>query len=208
MNFLQLVRRTMSECGVPGGLNSVASATGETARVVEWVRTAYINIQNERRWNWLWRQATANLLAGRHTFNPATEWDAFALQWDEDTARLGDYHLWMREYSGPVRQLPEPTRPSQVTIYPDRTLVFNAVLDHEYQFTCDYYSSAEVLREDTDTPSMPEQYHDGIVWAATMLYADLEEAGTLRMTAQLKLDLVRAQMLHTEVPIMKMRALA
>lgn len=208
MNFLQLVNRTKAECGVSGPqILRIQNASGEIARVVDWVRDAYFMIQGERAWYWLWRQMGANLLTGRQTFDPAAEWDVFALRWSMSSARLDGYHIPMRFYSGPESDT-QNGAPSAVTVMPDRTLRFNAPMDRERQFTADYYSTSEALQEDDDTPSMPEQFHMAIVWQATVLYADYEEAGALRMTAQMKLDRMREQMVATEVPPVMMGALA
>jgi hypothetical protein len=207
MNYLQLVQRTLRECGISGSLRTVANQQGEMARVVDWVQEAYLMIQNERDWNWLWRRAVANIAVGVQSIDPASEWGVYALRWDETSARLDGNAIAMAYYTHPEPDS-QNSAPSVVTIMRDRVLRFNAPMDRERQFQADYYATSEILREDEDTPSMPEQFHMVVVWQAATLYADFEEAGALRMTSQMKLDRVREQMMATEVPPVIMGALA
>ena len=46
MNFLSLCQRLRSEARIPGtGPSSVTGQTGELAKIVEWITTAYEDIQ-------------------------------------------------------------------------------------------------------------------------------------------------------------------
>lgn len=199
MNYLQLCQRTVQECGISGRPMTLANQQGELARVIEWVRQAYLMVQNERDWNWLWRHITAQLAAGQQDFDPAQDWGVYALRWRRRSLMLDGHPIAMYDYQAPNPVPVQTQRPSAVWLMPDRTLRFNSRLDQNRTFYGEYYSTSEVLREDDDTPSMPEQYHDAILWQAVLLYADFEEAGALRVTAQYKLDLLRAQMLGSEI---------
>ena len=57
MNYLQLVNRTRVECGVSGASTPLVTAqalTGESARIANWVNSAWVDIQTSREdWQWL-----------------------------------------------------------------------------------------------------------------------------------------------------------
>lgn len=59
--FLEGVQALAVECGLPSAPSSVASQTGEFARLVNWYRDSWIEIQNRKRWKWTRRQFYLNL---------------------------------------------------------------------------------------------------------------------------------------------------
>lgn len=59
--FLEGVQALAVECGLPSSPSSVANQTGEYARLVNWYRDAWIDIQNRKRWKWMRRQFFLNL---------------------------------------------------------------------------------------------------------------------------------------------------
>lgn len=95
MNFLQLCNRLRLECGVSGAdLTSVASQTGEPGRLVAWVNSAWLDIQNTRTdWQWMRTTATFPTATGQPTYTPTQ-------------IGLTDFGSWAREtfrnYVNPV----------------------------------------------------------------------------------------------------------
>lgn len=209
MNFLQLCNRVKTEAGISGNdFSSVSNAYGELSRVVSWTRDAYLSLQNERRWMWLWRRMDANLIAGTRTINPAVTYSVFALEWDQNTflIRRLDRDLsdqskldFMRYANRPQIGLVAEQRPSEIVLMPDRTLQFNTTLDTDYNLQADYYSTSETLALDADTPSLPEQYHLAIAWRAVMMYAQYEEATQLYQLANASYQQLYGQMTNTEL---------
>jgi hypothetical protein len=211
MNFLQLVQRTKREAGISGGgPNTVIGQTGEMQRLVDWVRDAYIDIQNSQpAWNWLHKTATVVLAPGGQLYHPVTAWDVFPLKYmgdsfwlyaTDDGPAFGG-HLSEESYSKiRLYDTPQIARPTGFIVLPTREIKFNAITDQEYALTFDYYATAEELDSDEDVPSMPEQYQMAIVWRALQHYADYEEVPYLRQTSTLKYTQVYDQMLRTETP--------
>jgi len=210
MNFLELVNRTKVEAGISGGaLVTTAGQFGEMARVVGWVQHAYLEIQNMRPWNWLWQPLSHVLTPGKHTYAPVADFGVTPLDWRHDrfflydpaTGRRNRIRLAYVPWPAFDQMYPEPAagRPQVVTIKPNREIVFNRTPDQNYIFEGEYRNTPETLVENTDTPSMPEQYHPAIVWMAVQLYAQYEEAGTLYQLATARLNSYLGQMMNTEL---------
>lgn len=214
MNFLELVQRTRREVGISGsGPSTVIGQTGEMLRLVEWVRTAYIEIQNFRpQWGWLNKSATIDLLAGGQTYHPVTNLGIYPLVYDLESFRLyatalgpvDTQFLHAEDYSQAKRRYLVPTagRPTAFMIRPTRDIQFNRVLDQDYSFSLDYYATAEELTQDADVPSLPEQYQLAIVWKAVQHYGRYEEVPFLVQTGEINYTRILEQMLATESPKM------
>ena len=212
MNLLQLVNRTKSEAGISGHpLVTVENQSGEMGRAVEWVRSAYIEVQNLRPWNWLWQPISHVLTPGKYVYAPVADFGVTPLDWRQDRFFLYDPALGRRQrirlaylpwaafdsmYPDPAWQ---PGRPQVVAIKPSRDLVFNRDPDLNYIFEGEYRNTPETLTANTDTPSLPEQYHMAIVWMAVQMYAQYEEAGALYQMATARLNTYLGQMMNTEL---------
>jgi hypothetical protein len=218
MNFLELVQRARREAGISGsGPTTTVALAGEMLRLADWIRDAYVEIQNSQPyWNWLHKTASIDLVAGGQTYHPVTGWSIYPIRYELDSFHIyenvlgttdtsflafDDYPTARRNYI-----TPQVARPTKFTVLPTREVKFNSVLDTNYNLTFDYYATAEELTNNADTPSMPEQYHLAIVWKALTYYADYEEVPLLRTTATLKFTQIYEQMLRTETPEMTVGA--
>lgn len=210
MNFLQLVNRTKSEAGISGhGLVTVEGQTGEMARLIDWVRTAYVEIQNMQPWNWLWQPLAHVLTLGKSVYSPTVDFGVQPLDWRPDRFYLyepgkGRGSRWRvprldwRLFDAQTPE-PRPGVPLVLAIKPNRDIAFSALPDRALVFEGEFRYTPEVLIENTDTPSMPEQYHMAIVWKAVMLYAQYEEATTLYQLAGAQLGQYIGQMVNSEL---------
>lgn len=218
MNYLELVQRTRREAGIAGsGPTTTVALAGEMLRLAEWVREAYLEIQNSQPyWNWLHKTVSIDLAPGGQVFHPVNGWSIYPIRYELDSFHLfdptigvkdtsflqfDDYPVARRTYIGP-----QVARPTKFTVLPTREVKMNAILDKAYNLTLDYYGTAEELTLNTDVPSLPEQYHLAIVWKALTYYADYEEVPLLRTTATLKFTQIYDQMLRTETPEMTVGA--
>ncbi len=109
MTFLELCQRTHAEAGLAGsGPTSPLGQSGMNAKVVNWVRDAWNDIQQMHNdWNFLWKSSNVTLLAGSRSYTPvaagvadlniidravvsfgtaATEVELIPLPWDEFNA--------------------------------------------------------------------------------------------------------------------------
>ena len=219
-NFLQLCQRTLIECGVTSdtanNITTVANQSGEVARIIDYVREAYTMIQNKHpySWVWLWHETSQLLPPGGRIFSPKNDWGLKVLKWDSESFKMyitangvaseyfinwwDDWRLFNQAFNRGVIPI---TQPNVIVERPDKSLQFDTYLQVPYTLTAQYYSSAEILVEDLDVPSMPEQYFLSIVWLATMTYAKYEEAGVLfNTTANTQYAAIMSQMEQTELP--------
>lgn len=94
-----------------------------------------------------------------------------------------DYDTWRNAYLyGALRQV--NTRPIEITIGPDKSLLFGPVSDSGYTIVGDYYSVPSLMVNNTDTPSLPVKFHMAIVYKAMLAYGMYESAGEVMQRAQ------------------------
>lgn len=194
MNFLSLCQRLRLECvGVSGnGPVSVQGQTGDMLRVVNWVASAYQDIQNlHTDWAFLHREFSFDTVAGQRTYGVATAiGDGLTIgdvgKWREEgmkcylTADGSDTEIpilvepvWADFYDtyeyGPLKT--QQGRPDVAGIKPNRTLALWPTPDAVYTLTGQYFRNPHVMVENTDTPLFDERYHMLIVWRALVFYA-------------------------------------
>lgn len=217
MNYLQLCQRVRQECGISGtGPVTVVSQSGEMKRIVDWVATAWEEIQQEYpTWSWNWLRGTFTLptVAGTDTYDytDAGIVSRFA-QWKPDTFSIykasqgvaGEvelvyvpYENWRRVYEIGV---PVQGFPQHVTVKPDLTLALGPVPDDVYTVTGDYVLTPQTLSANTDTPAMPEQFHMAIVYLAMMYYGRYEAAAEIYADAQIKYQQVLRRIAMNQLP--------
>lgn len=177
MNFKELTSALAREAGVSGGgtISTVSSPTGETARLVNWIRQANMDIQRRYfDWKFLWQPFSLTTEAGKSTYDAPLEWH----WWDRDKIQidgepfggLEEYELW----NGLERT--DQGAPNQVIIMPDGSLKILPVPDKAYTLSMPYYRKPQKLAVDTDIPLIPEEFHDLIWMWALVKYAHYEAA--------------------------------
>ena len=193
MTFLELVQELHRECGVAGStVATVVNQTGESGRLVNWIKQAWHELQLERE-QWWWMRKSFNLVtvAGDGTdaaadCTPAMtdlgEWktDSFRIYrqaaglTDEGTLSFKQYDLWRNLYALNAQS---NQRPIFVTVKPDMSLGLGPAPDDIYVMTGDYFAAPGSMADDTDEPTgLPAQYQMDIVFRAGMKYAAFESA--------------------------------
>lgn len=205
MNFLQLVNRGITECGVSGGpLTTVAGATGSLGRIVNWIGDSFTEIQTERDdWNFM---RSSNLLglgasfvtvAGQASYPLGTGAGTVGIltdnfgKWDRDTFRcytttvgtndeqfLDDisYDVWRDAYMLGANRTVQ-TRPCAVAVGPDQSVNVGPPSNGLYTIAADYFVAPSVMATDTDVPTgLPLRYHMLIVYRAMKKYGLYESA--------------------------------
>lgn len=216
MNFLQLVQRLARDTGVPGtGPATVVNQSGEDGRLVNWISSAWVDIQNEHSdWQWMRKSASFSTVAGQATYTPTqcgvTDFGA----WDRNSFRNYDtaagskseifmsyqeYELWRDEYQfGNMRTV--QTRPSQITITPDKSIGLGPVPAAGYTVIGDYYSIPTEMTLDADIPALPTQYHMAIVYRAMMFYGAYEAANEVYQHGQTEFERIMARIYSDRLP--------
>ena len=188
MNFLDLSKRLRQECaGISGvGPSSVLSQTGDIKRVVDWIASAYQDIQNIRvDWNFLRQEFSFTTTAAQQGYTP-TQADAADIgEWRVDSVRqyltsagVGgeidlEYVPWSRfreiYQRGTLRT--QQGQPVVYTVKPDKSLAFWPIPDASYTVSGEYWQAPDVMALDADVPLIPERYQMVIVWRALVFYA-------------------------------------
>lgn len=185
MTFLELVQALHAEVGAAGvAPTAVTSQTGESARLVNWIKRADLKVQ-DKWFNWKFLRSefnTGNVTSqGAATLaKPATlkgwDLDTFKIQYPGET----DYNpLEAVEYENVKHTIIDDNEgpPGRVIIMPDNSLMFEPVPDGAYTITADYYLKPVALAANGDISLIPEEHHDtAILGRAIMFYANFESA--------------------------------
>lgn len=209
MTFLELAKRLRQEAGVSGtGPSTVLSQTGEMKRLVDWINTAWLDVQQDMPdYNWMKGSFTLTLSSTDPEYTPGN-------------ASLADHRAWvnrsLKVYTTSVADEEElgyipydefrslymvgsvaTGRPFCYTVTPDKSLRFFPTPDATYYVTGEYQKTASEMAADADEPGLPAEYHMAIVYRALMKYARYEAAPEIyedakaeykRMMTAIKLD--------------------
>jgi hypothetical protein len=190
--FLDLVKDLARQSGtLSGGAPSVTTllnATGRIDKLADWVRKAWIKIQNDREdWPWMRTEFAAPLIIGQPTYLPVdlgiitrfgrwakdrpgfstfTLYDPTIGRADQHEIRQRDYDWWRMHYG---RGVTDANRPTDWAIGNDGKLCLGATPDKAYMLGGEYRRSAQILTLDADVPELPDEFHLAIVWEAMKL---------------------------------------
>lgn len=222
MTFLDLVKRLRSEAGGSGtGPSAVTGQSGESLRFVNWINTAWQDIQNDQtEWRFMRFGFTLNTVANvdNYAYTSCTDTTTAVIianfdHWVRDsfllyTVSLSDqlelidlpYDDWRQLY----RTRPQvANRPTNSTILPNNNIGIGPKPAGVYVVSGDYYRSASLMVNDGDTPTIPSQFHMTIIWKALMYYAAFEEAGSLYATAEKNFNMAYSALLRNQLPMIE-----
>ncbi len=220
--FLELCERLAEESGGTGRAPvTVLSQVGRQKKIVNWVRDAWVKIQNERPdWFFLRAEFTATLTPSNASYSAAslslTRWGewigghrSFSL-YDTAIGRTDESYLEQvpfETFRGRWDYLdPDENRPTEYAIAPDGTLRFGATPDDDYTIRGVYRKTPQILTANADVPDLPARFHDIIVSRAEMLMAKHDEAITALELASREYRELRTQMERDQLPIIGARA--
>jgi hypothetical protein len=196
--FLQLCQRTARECGVAGvGPTSVDGQVGELSRIVNWVEAAYSDVQSLHiDWDLFWGEDNLDLTSNVGSYsapyvdNNVSRFDGPLFLFDTN---IGDADKSILEFV-PYREFRTkymhgeriPNRPTKYTVAPNESaILFDPIPNLDtYRVNYTYFRDTHTLSANTDTTLLPEKHTMAIVWRATMLYAQYEEAVNLYKLAE------------------------
>lgn len=196
MNFLELCQRLRLEAGISGsGPSSVDNQIGEAGRLVEWVKSAYQDIQDKNPdWWFLRAQFIATTLPSQGDYLKDGIIAGVA-NWKRDSFRChlasvaDELFLTYREWDdfrdsrlfGNVAS--QSGRPQEFSVKPSKDIVFWPVPDDIYTITGECFLLPYSFSQSTDTPVF-ERYHMAIVYNALMRYAAYAAEPALYAEAQ------------------------
>lgn len=189
MNYLELCRELISECGYSGNITTVASQSGQLGRIVRWIRNADIELQRESNyWSFMDRDFDFQTTAGKREYTLA---DLTALgvtnvgTWDRDRMLVTDAYgrssklhwsdarLFHHRYAAASIA---NRRPMFFSVLAEGGLALGPTPDAVYTISGWYRLNPVALAADSDVPLVPEPFHDAIVWKALSMYGLHEEA--------------------------------
>jgi hypothetical protein len=192
MNFLALCNEVKNQ-GSSGGpdMTSVVGQNGVNARIVRWVNQSYQEIINHRD-DWQWKKVlgfTFATSASKRNY-PVAELSLTNVgKWDLRNPRIYNtasgvasevllksiyYEDWENLYAVGTQV---EGQPQYIFVEPGtNTLLLHPVPDTTYTVTLNYWKTAPNMVADSDTPILPTEYHDIIIYKALMKYAVYEDA--------------------------------
>lgn len=193
MNLLQLAQQVWEETGKMGaGPTVVTGLAGDQARVVRRLRDCWLDLQRDRRWRWMRRTSTANLVAGQLQYT-ATDLGitSFWKWWPEGTSYTplvldADGNLLTRLHFVPyeefrvahLEQAASNGVPSDWSIAPNGDLLVGPPPSPGHQIKIDHFKALQELTDATDAPEMPADHHRLLVWMAAEQMGMSDENGS------------------------------
>ncbi len=213
MDFLTLVKRLRQEAGIAGsGPQSVTLQTGELKRLVDWVASAWVDIQIAKT-NWLWMVGEFSFVTtpGKRDYTAAEAGIASRFSmWAPRTVRMGltenDEQLLQPlsydEYRAIYLTGPQPqSRPVALAVSPAQKLLLGYVPNDAFTVRGEYQKSPQYLALDTDVPEMPGQFHEAIVYMALMKFARYMAAGEIYEDAASNYQRIMNQLMVHQLPM-------
>lgn len=221
MDYLALINRARRECGVSGpALTSVVGQIGEMQRFVDWVATAWTEIQTSQDCGWLFLNQPfdfvttpglqtypvggATLLAAAPMFR-AWDHNKFRIYTDavnfsdEMILPFMDYPTFRNTYQYGQMQV-TPQKPSCVSEDPQKSLLFGGVPDQAYHIRGRYWRYPQELTAATDVPLAPSYFHMLIVYSTMMAYGLFEAAPEVLGRGEAKYNELMRQILVDQLP--------
>lgn len=213
MNRLQLCQRVKQEAGVSGTLAQTTSQTGILKSIIDWTDSAYAVIQGRHRnWNFLSGEFSFNTISGTANYPLSAVSLTDLAAWQTDTVRayldtVTDeqwIRFWRWKEFRDTRLLGASSsvtgRPIDFAIKPDKSMQVWPVPDDEYTIVGEYFKAAQTMTANTDTPVIPERFHEAIVWRAVMYYAADGEATVLYQHAEKEFGRIFFQLEVDQLP--------
>lgn len=197
MNYLSLVQRLAIESGASGpaaGISTVANTSGEAARMCNWIKQAWIEIQEEHEeWEWMRRDVEFDTVIHQQAYLPAgaeAQLTDFA-RWKKESWRayvtsvgvgsemfVNDmpYNKFRDYYMFGTRRTTYG-RPISVAVRPyDKALLLGPAPEQIYTMVGEYFTTVQELAADGDIPQMPDRFHMAIVYRAMIHYGMYDAA--------------------------------
>ena len=226
--YLQLFQQAKRDCRISGSApTTVSGNTGVLDRLVNWVSDAYIDLQNRADWRWLRHEFTCTTAAddGIYAYGDCTDVETssaitrFSHWWlhDQDMpSRIylssdgvaGEY--WMSYTTWPYFKsvymigTEVSGTPAIVSVDPLDRMRIGQRPDGVYVLTGDYQMSAQILSSDSDTPELPTQFHQLIVYLAMQKYGYIEGSPEVLMRGQTEGNRMMRQLEGNQLPQMRL----
>lgn len=197
MTFLQLVNSLFELADISNTpLTTVQSVTGVNLRAKNWIKQAWIDIQNLHD-DWLFLRSDFSFVSSTsQSYATTTIGDTSLRKYDMESVRMyltasgvddeqylipQDWEAFRNVYLYGARQ---SGRPNSFAVDPaTKTLYFNSIPGTGYTTAGYYWTKPIALSADADVPACPSEYHMAIVYRAMLKYAGFESAAEAKQEA-------------------------
>ena len=189
MNFLASAQRASFEAGLQGpGPSGVTGQVGMNQHFIDWTRQAWIDIQNARDWSFMKKKAVFSTAIGDNEYTLGDinvtdfrRWlDLKGQQKIGETVADESPLVWytFEEFESIYGiGTPSTTRPTIVTMSPDKIITFNTLPDKAYNVTLPYIKAPQQFASTSDEPTgLDEDLHMIIVWKTLEAYALFDQS--------------------------------
>lgn len=177
--LLSMSQEVARQAGYSGQINAVAVATGDAARIVNFVKeaTQYIELRWAD-WRFLWGGLAEGVTSTTTNFIPTPSGH---YRWDQDRLFFDNHTVcpitWDKFQM--YANMNDPAYPTQFVIMPDSTVRMFPPPDAEYNYSFSWYKEPALLVADTDEPLVPDRFRTTIVNYALWLYAMYDDSAEL-----------------------------
>lgn len=195
MTYLELCQLVKEKAGITGNnLSTVTGQSGELKRVCNWVKEAWVDVQEHRDdWDWMRNDFTFNTIAYQSTYDPGASPVSLTdfAKWRDDSFRIYytasgvgtetllqqyEYNSFRDYYLLGARKATF-ARPIALSIKPNRSLVLGLAPNDIFTVSGEYFKTPQILAADGDIPEMPSRFHLLIAYRALIKYGYYESAG-------------------------------
>ena len=168
MNFLEIVKKANIFSGLQGEIDSVLSVRGLQKTLVEFVKTAYVDIQNvSEYWSWRYKSVIIpwNSSSTLHIDSTVEKWTK--LFYDGSNLKFIEYEDWIMD--------PPTTAsaPQSFTIVPESNGIIINPVGSAMLVNARAYRAIDELSTNSQIPIIPTGYQMIIAYKAAIDMADL-----------------------------------
>ena len=213
MNFKKIVSKVNLHAGLQGSVSSV-EATDYQEYLAEAVRSAWVDLQNEREdWKFMWETDTFSTSAGINEYSNASimtaagntwgvaKWKLDAFYKDSDKMTEVEWEFYRDNEDG----LKEADSKSFVIkeFRDAGIIILGSEAIHSIQ--TEYYRTPQELLSNTDIPLLPEEFHYILVWKALEDVAAYLGNSAIYERHSWKYDTLINKLMKSQVPAKKMK---
>lgn len=215
MNFLQLVGRLRQECGVSGNdPTTVKNLQGEMLRLANYIKQAWIDIQTlHQEWQFMRQPISFVAVKGQGKYTSVEmlidsfgqlDLSSFTIhtlndQSNEMILPFMEYETFKMMFLFGSRRT-QQSRPMAFSMSPQMDFLLGPIPDAQYQILGEGWAMPTELKNDTDRPSCPSQFHMAIVYRAMMMYGRYESAPEVYQSGEAEFNKIIARMAAHQLP--------
>ena len=168
MNFLEIVKKANIFSGLQGEIDSVLSVRGLQKTLVEFVKTAYVDIQNvSEYWSWRYKSVIIPWNSSSTLYTDPTVEKWTKLFYDGSNLKFVEYEDWIMDSPTTV------SVPPTFTIVPESNGIIINPVGSAMLVNARAYRAIDELSTNSQVPIIPAGYQMIIAYKAAIDMADM-----------------------------------